>query len=97
MSLLSFRPSGFDMAWIAAVLCGLPMIAEAFIGLVISFDIKADVRVSMVLSSVAVFLALTGMPDPVFGAIVHNAGPVPVMTNPALRLKRRMRKTASRW
>ena len=48
-SLLQFRPFGFDMAWIAIVLCGLPIILEALIGLVTSFDIKADVLVSLAL------------------------------------------------
>ena len=48
-SLLGFRPFSFDMAWIAAVLCGVPIILEAVIGLVTVFDIKADVLVSMAL------------------------------------------------
>ena len=48
-SLLKFRPFPFDMAWIAIVLCGLPIILEAFIGLVTAFDIKADVLVSLAL------------------------------------------------
>ena len=48
-SLLKFRPFPFDMAWIAIVLCGLPIILEAVIGLVTAFDIKADVLVSLAL------------------------------------------------
>jgi len=48
-SLLQFRPFPFDMAWIAIVLCGLPIVLEAVIGLVTSFDIKADVLVSLAL------------------------------------------------
>ena len=48
-SLLKFRQLPFDMAWIAIVLCGLPIILEALIGLVTSFDIKADVLVSLAL------------------------------------------------
>ena len=48
-SLLGFRPFSFDMAWIATVLCGVPIILEAVIGLVTVFDIKADVLVSMAL------------------------------------------------
>ncbi len=48
-SLLKFRPFPFDMAWFAIVLCGLPIILEAIIGLVTSFDIKADVLVSLAL------------------------------------------------
>ena len=42
-------PLPFDAAWVAIILCGLPIIAEAFCGLVSSFDIKADVLVSMAL------------------------------------------------
>ena len=37
----------FDIAWISIILCGLPIVMEAIIGLVASFDIKADVLVSM--------------------------------------------------
>lgn len=39
----------FDLAWIAIILCGLPIILEAIIGLVTEFDIKADVLVSIAL------------------------------------------------
>ena len=46
-SLLGVRPFPFDMAWIAIILCGIPIILEAIIGLVTSFDIKADVLVSL--------------------------------------------------
>ena len=48
-SLLDFRPLPFDMAWAAIVLCGVPIILEALIGLVTAFDIKADVLVSLAL------------------------------------------------
>ena len=48
-SLLNFRPFPFDLAWIAVVLCGLPIILEAVIGLITAFDIKADVLVSLAL------------------------------------------------
>lgn len=48
-SLLNFQPLPFDIAWIAIVLCGLPIILEAVIGLVTAFDIKADVLVSLAL------------------------------------------------
>ena len=55
LSLLDFRPFPFDMAWIAIILCGIPIILEAIIGLVTSFDIKADVLVSLALiASVAI-------------------------------------------
>ncbi len=49
LSLVGFRPFVFDMAWVAIILCGLPIVLEAIIGLVTSFDIKADVLVSMAL------------------------------------------------
>ncbi|MGN0293573.1 MAG: heavy metal translocating P-type ATPase [Lachnospiraceae bacterium] len=39
----------FDICWIAIILCGLPIIMEAVIGLVTEFDIKADVLVSIAL------------------------------------------------
>ena len=39
----------FDPAWAAIVLCGIPIILEAVIGLVTAFDIKADVLVSLAL------------------------------------------------
>lgn len=39
----------FDAAWISILLCGLPIILEAIIGLVTAFDIKADVLVSLAL------------------------------------------------
>ena len=48
-SLLKFQPFPFDMAWFAIILCGLPIILEAIIGLVTAFDIKADVLVSLAL------------------------------------------------
>ncbi len=39
----------FDIAWVAIILCGTPIILEAIIGLVTEFDIKADVLVSLAL------------------------------------------------
>ncbi len=39
----------FDPIWIAIVLCGLPIVLEAIVGLVTNFDIKADVLVSIAL------------------------------------------------
>ncbi len=39
----------FDAAWVAILLCGIPIVLEALIGLVTAFDIKADVLVSMAL------------------------------------------------
>ena len=49
MSIFDFISLPFDWAWIAIVLCGVPIILEAIIGLVTEFDIKADVLVSLAL------------------------------------------------
>ena len=49
LSLTNAVPLPFDIAWVAIILCGLPIILEAVIGLVTSFDIKADVLVSLAL------------------------------------------------
>ena len=48
-SLLYVQPFPFDLAWFAVVLCGLPIILQAIIGLVTAFDIKADVLVALAL------------------------------------------------
>lgn len=48
-SLLNIQPFSFDVAWFAIILCGLPIILEAIIGLITAFDIKADVLVSLAL------------------------------------------------
>lgn len=50
-SLFDYQPLPFDIAWVAIILCGLPIIIEAIIGLVTEFDIKADVLVSLALSA----------------------------------------------
>ena len=39
----------FDIAWIAIILCGIPIVLEAIIGLVTEFDITADVLVALAL------------------------------------------------
>lgn len=44
-----FPDMPFDIAWVAIILCGLPIVLEAVIGLVTEFDIKADVLVSLAL------------------------------------------------
>lgn len=49
ISFFDFIPLPFNAAWIAIVLCGTPIILEAIIGLITSFDIKADVLVSLAL------------------------------------------------
>ncbi|WP_331655197.1 hypothetical protein [Aminipila sp.] len=38
-----------NLAWIAILLCGVPIIKEAVMGLLTEFDIKADVLVSIAL------------------------------------------------
>ena len=48
-SLAGWQPFPFDMAWVTILLCGVPIILEAIIGLVTAFDIKADVLVSLAL------------------------------------------------
>lgn len=49
VSIFDLLPLPFDAAWIAILLCGLPIIIEAIIGLITAFDIKADVLVSLAL------------------------------------------------
>lgn len=49
LSLLGVSPGGADPAWVAIVLCGIPILLEALVGLVTRFDIKADVLVSLAL------------------------------------------------
>ncbi len=49
VSIFHLLPLPFDAAWIAIILCGIPIILEAVIGLITAFDIKADVLVSLAL------------------------------------------------
>ena len=49
LSIFNLISLPFDPAWIAIILCGIPIILEALIGLVTAFDIKADVLVSLAL------------------------------------------------
>ena len=49
VSIFDLIPLPFDAAWVSIILCGLPIILEAVIGLVTAFDIKADVLVSLAL------------------------------------------------
>ncbi len=54
-SIFDLLPLPFDAAWVSIVLCGIPIILEALIGLVTALDIKADVLVSIALgASVAI-------------------------------------------
>lgn len=49
LSLLGIQPLLFDIMCVAIILCGVPIVMEAIIGLVTEFDIKADVLVSLTL------------------------------------------------
>jgi len=49
LSLTGWDPFPFNLAWISIILCGIPIILEAIIGLITAFDIKADVLVSIAL------------------------------------------------
>ena len=49
LSIFKAFPGLPDPAWIAILLCGVPIILEAVIGLATAFDIKADVLVSLAL------------------------------------------------
>ena len=49
VSIFDLVPLPFDASWAAIILCGIPIILEAVIGLVTAFDIKADVLVSLAL------------------------------------------------
>ena len=49
ISIFDLLPLPFDAAWIAILLCGIPILLEAIIGLITAFDIKADVLVSLAL------------------------------------------------
>ena len=49
--------------------------------------IKCNLTFSMTLNFIAIVLAITGILNPVVGALVHNAGSVIVIINSALLLK----------
>lgn len=49
ISFFDLIPVPFDPAWTAVLLCGIPIILEAVIGLITKFDIKADVLVTIAL------------------------------------------------
>lgn len=49
ISIFDLVPLSFDAAWVSVILCGIPIIMEALIGLVCDFDIKAGVLVSLAL------------------------------------------------
>ena len=49
--------------------------------------IKCNLTFSMLLNFIAIILAMTGILNPVVGALVHNAGSVIVIVNSAFLLK----------
>lgn len=49
MSMVGLNPFPFPSAWIAILLCGIPILLEAAMGLITAFDIKADLLVSIAL------------------------------------------------
>ena len=49
ISFLHIGNLGIDMAWVAIILCGLPIVKGAIEGLITEFDIKADVLVAIAL------------------------------------------------
>ena len=53
--------------------------------------IKVNLTFSMTLNFLAIALAITGILNPVVGALVHNAGSVLVIINSSLLLKWRRR------
>ena len=53
--------------------------------------IKSNLAFSMTLNFIAIALAITGILNPVVGALVHNAGSVLVIVNSSLLLKWRKR------
>ena len=77
----------FDIAWVAIILCGVPILVGAFGGVVFEHDIKADLLVSLVINLSAVLLSALGILNPVTGALWHNWGSVFVVVNAALQLQ----------
>lgn len=49
ISIFDLIPLPFDAAWIAIILCGVPIIMEAAIAMITAFDVKADLLVSLAL------------------------------------------------
>ena len=49
ISFFNLIDSTIDIAWVAVILCGTPILKDAIIGLVTHFDIRAGVLVSIAL------------------------------------------------
>ena len=80
-SILGFQPFPFDIAWVAIVLCGVPILLEAFVGLVTAFDIKADVLVSIALVASVVIGETFAAGEVAF--IMQLGGLLPALHQPA--------------
>ena len=77
----------FDIAWVAIILCGVPILVGAFRGVVFEHDIKADLLVSLVINLSAVLISALCILNPDTGALWHNWGSVFVVVNAALLLQ----------
>lgn len=120
LSIFKVEPFPFSIAWVAILLCGIPIILEANVGIAMGgvgsdvavdaadialvddevrelphlialskrmmITIKCNMSFSVALNFVAIVLAITGVLNPVAGALVHNAGSVLVIINSALLL-----------
>ena len=79
-----------DIALINDRICELPHLIRLAKRMMIT--IKCNLTFSMTLNFVAIILAMTGVLNPVIGALVHNAGSVLVIINSALLLRWKKRK-----
>ena len=82
-----------DIALVNDELCQLPHLL--FLARRMMFTIRCNLTFSMALNFVAIILAITGILNPVVGALVHNAGSVLVIVNSALLLGWKNRKRNS--
>ena len=74
-SMFSVLSLPFNSAWITVVLCGIPIILEAIVGLVTAFDIKADVLVSLaLLASLGIGEYFCGRRDSLYYAAGRSFG-----------------------
>ena len=78
-----------DIALVNDDICQLPHLLRLARRMMIT--IKCNLTFSMTLNFVAIVLAMTGILNPVVGALVHNAGSVLVIVNSAFLLTWRKR------
>ena len=70
-SLLDWLPGlPVDAAWAAILLCGIPIVLEAVVGLVTAFDIKADVLVSIALIASVLKMRLKDSLPPIIAGVL---------------------------